>query len=122
MMVNNAKGSTIFEMSELDPTVFMAIDTLKLGQVSSAFYFQSEDRKQGYRIIKLISETEPHRANLQDDYQALQNMASQKLSAENMDRWVQQKISDTYIKVNAEYQDCDFDYPWLKPDETSKIK
>lgn len=122
MMVNNAKGSTIFEMSELDPTVFMAIDTLKLGHVSSAFYFQSEDRKQGYRIIKLISETEPHRANMQDDYQALQSMASQKLSAENMDRWIKQKISDTYIKLNTEYKSCDFDYPWLKPDETSKIK
>lgn len=123
MMVNNAKGSTIFEMSELDPTVFMAIDTLSLGQVSSAFYFQGDDRKQGYRIIKLISETEPHRANMQDDYQALQNMASQKLSAENMDRWVKQKISDTFIKVNVEYQKCDFSYPWLKPeDETSKIK
>ena len=122
MMVNNAKGSTIFEMSELDPTVFMAIDTLKLGQVSSAFYFQGEDRKQGYRIIKLISETEPHRANMQEDYQALQNMASQKLSSENMDKWVKQKISDTYIKLNVEYQNCDFDYPWLKPEEASKIK
>ena len=122
MMVNNAKGSTIFEMSELDPTVFMAIDTLKLGQVSGAFYFQGDDRKKGYRIIKLVSETEPHRANMQDDYQALQNMTSQKLSAENMDRWVKQKISDTYIKLNPEYQNCGFDYPWLKPDETSKIK
>src|SRR5690606_17036607 len=34
MMVNNAKGSTIFEMGELDPTIFMAIDTLSLGEVS----------------------------------------------------------------------------------------
>ena len=122
MMVNNAKGSTIFEMNELDPTVFMAIDTLKLGEISKAFYFQSDDRKQGYRIIKLVSETEPHRANLKDDYQALQSMAAHKLSTENMEKWVEQKISDTYIKLNVEYQNCDFDYPWLKPDEASKIK
>ena len=110
MMVNNAKGSTIFEMDELDPTIFMAIDTLEIGQVSNAIYFQGDNREKGYRILKLVSETEPHRANLKDDYQALQNQASQKLSAENMDSWVNQKISQTYIKIVEAYGDCDFDY------------
>ena len=123
MMVNNAKGSTIFEMDELDPTIFMAIDTLKLGQVSAPFYFQGDDREKGYRIVKLMSETEPHRANLKDDYQSLQNMASQKLSAENMDKWVKQRILSTYVKIIPAYTDCDFDYPWLiKDEEASKAK
>ncbi len=122
MMVNNSKGSTIFEMDELDPTIFMAIDTLKVGGVSGAFYFQSENREKGYRIVKLVSETEPHRANMVDDYQALQGMASQKLSAENMDKWVRQKISQTFIKITENYTDCGFNYPWLKPEEASNKK
>lgn len=123
MLVNNAKGSTIFEMDELDPTVFMAIDTLELGEVSAPFYFQGDNREKGYRIVKLISETEPHRANLKDDYQSLQNMASQKLSAENMDKWVKQKIASTYVKIIPQYVECEFNYPWLmEDDEASKAK
>lgn len=117
MLVNNAKGSTIFEMDELDPTIFMAIDTLSLGEVSAPFYFQSDNREKGYRIVKLISETEPHRANFKDDYQSLQTMASQKLSADNMDKWVRQRIASTYVKVIPAYADCDFDYPWLNTDD-----
>lgn len=123
MVVNNARGSTIFEMNELDPTVFMAIDTLELKQITKAFYFQDESgQKRGYRIIKLISKTEPHRANLIDDYQELQEMASHKLSAQNMNRWMEQKISETYIKIAPQHKTCNFNYRWIKDDETSKIK
>ncbi len=113
MIVNNPKGSTIFEMDELDPTLFLAIDTLDIGQTSRAFYFQGSNREKGYRLVKLISRTEPHRANLTDDYQSLQNMASERLRAKTMDTWVRQKISKTFIKINEEYAECKFGYPWL---------
>ncbi len=123
MMVNVGKGSTIFEMSELDPALFLAIDTLSMGEVSGAFFFQNENREKGYRVVKLISRTQPHRANMKDDYQTLQNMTTQKLRSSNMDDWVARHIDQTYIKVNTMYADCKFHYPWTAPkDEKSAIK
>lgn len=122
MIVNKASGSTIFEMDELDPTVFLAIDTLEIGEVSQPFYFQGQGRERGYRIIKLINRTEPHRANLDNDYQMMQNMASERLRAKGVDTWVRQKIDQTFIKLVEEYHPCSFGYPWKKPDESENIK
>jgi len=114
MIVNMNTGSTVWEMDELDPTVFLTIDTLEIGQVSKAVYFQGANREKGYRIIKLMNRTQPHRANLVDDYQIMQNMASERLRAETVDAWMRRRIEETFIKINKEYRDCDFGYPWVK--------
>ncbi len=118
MMVNPATGSTIFQMDQLEPSLFMAIDTLEIGGVSNSVFFQGMNREKGYRILKLINRTEPHRANLSDDYQALQSMTTEQLRGVKMDTWMREKIDVTYIKVKDEYQTCPFGYPWVKKSVT----
>lgn len=123
MLVNAAKGSTIFEIEDLDPTLFLAIDSMEVGEISKTFYFQGQGREKGYRMVMLMSETEPHRANMEDDYQSLQNMASERMRAQKVDSWVRKHISETYIKLNDAYLDCPFGYPWSnKEGEDSDIK
>lgn len=122
MMVNKASSGTVFEMDELDPTVFLAIDTLEINEITQPFYFQGQGRERGYRIIKLITRTEPHRANLDKDYQMMQNMASERLRAKGVDTWVRQKIDNTYVKLVEEYHPCSFGYPWKKEENSEKIK
>ncbi len=117
LMVNPATGSTIFQMDQLEPSLFMAIDTLEAGQVSKSFYFQGLNREKGFRIVKLVNRTEPHRANLVDDYQSLQSMANEMLRGEKMDQWVRHKINLTFVKIKDEYQTCTFKYPWLSSPE-----
>lgn len=117
MIVNNQTGSTIFEMDQLDPTLFPVIDTMEVGQVSKPFYFQSQNNEKGYRIIKLVKRTKPHRANLVDDYQSMQNLASERLKAQAMDKWVRERIDEAFIKIDEKYRDCTFGYPWKKEDE-----
>lgn len=119
-MVNQQTGSTVFEMDELDPGLFLTIDTLERNEISRPVFFQNEAREKGYRVIKLVNRTEPHRANLTDDYQILQNMASEKIRAETMDRWMRRRIDETFIKLNEAYRDCDFGYPWVKESVVTK--
>lgn len=113
-MVNEGSGSTIFEMDELDPNLFLTIDTLEPGEISRPVYFENRSREKGYRVVKLTNRTEPHRANLVDDYEILQNMASEKIRAETMDSWMRRRIEETFVKLNESYKDCDFGYPWVK--------
>jgi peptidyl-prolyl cis-trans isomerase SurA len=122
MMVNQATSGTVFEMDELDPTVFLAIDTLEINEITQPFYFQGQGRERGYRIIKLINRTEPHRANLNNDYQMMQNMATERLRAKGVDTWVRQKIDQTFIKLEEEYRSCTFGYPWDKSEQSENIK
>jgi peptidyl-prolyl cis-trans isomerase SurA len=112
-MVNPATGSTIYQMDELDPSLFLTIDTLEIGEVSQPIFFQSDNREKGYRLIMLTERTEPHRANLTDDYQTLQAMATEKFRVERMDSWIRDRIKETFIKINKDYADCSFGYPWL---------
>lgn len=119
-MVNQATGSTVFEMDELDPNLFLVIDSLERNEISQPVFFQNEAREKGYRIIKLVNRTKPHRANLTDDYQILQNMASEKIRAETMDRWMRLRIEETFIKLNEAYRECDFGYPWVKESVVTK--
>lgn len=113
-MVNPATGSTVYQMDELDPVLFLTIDTLEIGDVSKSVFFQSPNREKGYRLVKLVSRTEPHRANLTDDYQQLQEMTSQKFRAAQMDSWMRDHIRETYIKINQDFIGCEFGYPWVE--------
>jgi peptidyl-prolyl cis-trans isomerase SurA len=119
-LVNQASGSTIFEMDDIDPTLFPVIDTMEVGTVSKPFYFQTRSNEKGYRIVKLMNRTEPHRANLTDDYQSLQNMATERLRAQAMDKWVRERIDEAFVKIDEKYRDCAFGYPWIEEDELIK--
>ncbi|MFT6996452.1 MAG: peptidyl-prolyl cis-trans isomerase SurA [Cryomorphaceae bacterium] len=119
-LVNQASGSTIFEMDDIDPTLFPVIDTMEVGAVSKPFYFQTRSNEKGYRIVKLMNRTEPHRANLTDDYQSLQNMATERLRAQAMDKWVRERIDEAFVKIDEKYRDCAFGYPWIEEDELIK--
>jgi peptidyl-prolyl cis-trans isomerase SurA len=119
-LVNQATGSTIFEMDDIDPTLFPVIDTMQVGSVSGPVYFQTRSNEKGYRIIKLMNRTEPHRANLTDDYQSLQNMATERLRAQAMDKWVRERIDEAFVKIDEKYRDCAFGYPWIEVDDLIK--
>ncbi len=117
-IVTNAQtGSTKFEMDQLssiDPTLFLTIDKMKVGEFSKPIITSSTDGKQSYCIILLKSRTEPHKANLRDDYQKIQGAASSMKESNLVRDWIQKRISTTYVRIDEAYLNCDFNNPWAK--------
>jgi peptidyl-prolyl cis-trans isomerase SurA len=113
-LVNYAIGTTRFEMSQLDPQIFLTIDTMKVGQMSRPAFMQTRDGKKAYRIIKLKTRTEAHRANMVDDYQIIQEAARSMQSGKAIQEWIENKISITYIRMDDEFRTCPFEYKWNK--------
>lgn len=113
-LVNFAIGTTRFEMSQLDPQIFLTIDTMKVGQMSRPAFMQTRDGKKAYRIIKLKTRTEAHRANMVDDYQIIQEAARSQQSGKAIQDWIDNKISVTYIRMDDEFKTCPFEYKWNK--------
>ena len=74
--------------------------------------YQMPDTKQAYRVIYLKTRTEPHRANLKDDYQRIQNFATVNKQKKLVKDWVNKKTKSTYIKLDPEFQDCQFENNW----------
>ncbi len=117
LITNPYTGMTKFEssqLSQIDPTLIFTIDKLKTGEPSAPVITQTRDGKQAYHIVFVKSRTEPHRANLKEDYQRIQEEALAAKKEKIINDWIKKKISTTYIRVSDEYKKCKFDNPWVK--------
>jgi peptidyl-prolyl cis-trans isomerase SurA len=112
LLINPYSGSTDWLVDELDPKVFFVIDKLAVGEVSTPVLMEDDKGEEAYRLLTLKKRTEPHRANLDDDYDAIQNWALQFKKQEVIKVWIEYNASKTYIKVNDDYKDCDFEQDW----------
>lgn len=111
-------GNTRIEMSkvsQLDPTIVFTIDKMKPGELTSPSLTQTQDGKQGYRILYLKSRSEPHVLNLKDDYQEIQTLAQQQKQQKLVNEWISRKLESTYVHMADDFRDCQFDNKWVKP-------
>jgi peptidyl-prolyl cis-trans isomerase SurA len=112
LMVNAATGSTFFEISQLDQSLFFVVDKLKIGEISEPVMVRSGEKKEAYRIVMLKSRTEPHVANLQDDYQRIQSAAENEKREKMVRDWITRKRKSFFVKIDGEFQNCNFINDW----------
>ncbi len=112
IIYNEASGSMYWDMRELDPQIFAGINQLKVNDISSPQLLQTRDGA-AYRILKLNEQTAPHKANLKDDYQLIQNFALQNKKGDAIKDWTNTKIKDVYIKIDDAYESSTFQYDWV---------
>ncbi|RLD62162.1 MAG: peptidylprolyl isomerase [Bacteroidetes bacterium] len=114
LLINPMTGNSIFESDQLDPKVFFVIDKLKVDDISNPVPFKMADGKDAYRILFLKSRTEPHKANLKDDYDKMQAWALEDKKGKVMNEWINEKVSSTFIRINGRLKDCEFENNWVK--------
>lgn len=114
IIFNEASGSMFWDMQEIDKQVFLGIKTLNVGQISQPIYMETSSGDYAYRLLKLIEQTEPHKANMDDDYQMIQGYALSSKQFEDIATWVNSKVNITYVKINNDFNQCSFNYDWIK--------
>ncbi len=114
LIINPETNSTRFAADQLDPSLFFIVDKLEVGDISQPVRFLTDENKEAYRILYLKVRTEPHRANLNDDYNKLQTWALADKQDRLINEWIDERIQVTYIKVNEKYKDCVFQNHWIK--------
>ncbi|HHM20821.1 MAG TPA: peptidylprolyl isomerase, partial [Bacteroidetes bacterium] len=105
-MINPATGNNYFEIADLDPDVYFTIDTMEVGDISAPYSYTDPRGETLFRIIRLQSRTEPHTASLEKDYSRIQEAAIEQKKAKYMKKWVEEKLGDTYIRIDPKYQFC----------------
>ncbi len=118
-MVNPKSGNTFFEIGELDPDVYFAIDTLEVGEISSPIEFQLPTGEKAYRLVVVKSRTKPHKANLQQDYSKIQKAALESKKTVFINDWVNERIENTFIQVDDRYNTCPNLENWQKAEKNS---
>jgi peptidyl-prolyl cis-trans isomerase SurA len=65
------------------------------------------EKKEGYRIIYLKSETKPHKADPATDYAKIQSAAKQKKQQDVLTKWIGLNKSHVFIKIDKQYHSCE---------------
>tara|TARA_R110002072_G_scaffold302060_2_gene483632 strand:- start:59209 stop:60561 length:1353 start_codon:yes stop_codon:yes gene_type:complete len=117
IITNPITGEQTWDMEDLnrvDQQIYLLTDAMDKGDVSEPnLYTNVMDRKQGVRIVRLMNRTAPHKANLDDDYTLIQRATENDKRMKHIETWTQQKISNAYIKIDEEYQKCEFQNTWI---------
>lgn len=114
LMINPYTNNTEFQMDQLDPQVSFVVDKLEIGEVSTPVPMKTEDGLDAYRIMCVKSRTEPHRANLADDYDMIQQWAMADKKQQKMKEWVNKNIQNAYVMIVDDYKDYNFNYDWFQ--------
>ncbi|WP_113654300.1 peptidylprolyl isomerase [Pedobacter namyangjuensis] len=118
---NQTSRTTFIPVEKLDPSVFVVIDTMKVGTVSKPVSFSSEkDGKEGYKIFLLKSKIPPHKGNLEQDYPKFKEIAQSEKQAKVMSEWFQKRRETTYIRIDEEFETCDEMKLWVNKDKEKK--
>lgn len=116
LIINPYTGSTRFQMDEIgqfDQNIAFAIDNLKVGEFTKPMPCTTNDGKQAYRILYLKTRTLPHRANLVDDYQSIQNAAMSEKQQKAIQNWIKKKSADMYVHLADDFKNCTFSNKWI---------
>jgi peptidyl-prolyl cis-trans isomerase SurA len=105
-MQNPATGNTFFEVGDLNPDIYFAIDTLEVGQISGPFEFRGPTGEIYYRVVQLQSRTAPHTANLQEDYSKIRQAAIDSKRNQFINEWIADKIDRTFIQIESRLDGC----------------
>lgn len=105
-MSNFQSGNNKFEVSQLDRGLFALISTLEDDEISEASFYRTEDQREAFRIVRLDANYEPHKANLDLDFTRIKGFALQQKQAKTVEDWKNEKLADTFVKINEGYYDC----------------
>jgi peptidyl-prolyl cis-trans isomerase SurA len=98
-MVNPSSGNTFFETRDLDPDIYFATESMKLTELSKPIEVRTPMGEVQYRVARLNTRTEPHRANLLQDYNKIQQATLETKKSKFVNDWLLQKVSGTYMTI-----------------------
>jgi peptidyl-prolyl cis-trans isomerase SurA len=114
-VVNEITGNTKFELDNFNTRDYLVIKKLDLGEISSPYESTDKHGVTIFKVVMLKSRTNPHVANLQEDYSMLKQITMFNKQTEIVDNWIKDKIETTYIRIDDKYKYCDFRVDkWLK--------
>ncbi len=103
-----------FKMGELPTEIARVVEGLDVGEISKPFSMIDKTGKEQCCIIKLKSRIKAHPATITEDFQILRQIVQDRRSEEYINKWIREKQKTTYVRINPEWSNCEFQYPgWM---------
>lgn len=103
-----------FELTKMDPELYTQIEKLKNDEVSAVFQDSDRENRIMFKILSVAGRIDEHKAEFGTDYLKIKALALEEKQLEAIRKWQNDKIKDTFVKINGDSRDCDFTSNWLK--------
>jgi peptidyl-prolyl cis-trans isomerase SurA len=113
-LLNPKSLDTKFDMTKLDAVLYGQVSNLKTGEVSLPFLEENPSKGKIYKIMMVTNRIPSHAVDYSQDYLKIKEFALRDKQIKEIAKWSNEKIKETFIKINGEYRNCDFLNNWLK--------
>lgn len=117
IITNPITGDQTWDMEDLnqvDQQIYVLTEMMEKGDYTKPnLYIDIYERKQGFRIVRLMERYIPHIANLKDDYSLIKRAAENDKKQKIIQNWIKSKIGNSYIRIDDEYKNCNFSNNWI---------
>ncbi len=114
VLINPTTGDTRFELTKIDPVLYNQIQRLGDNEISSPLLEQDRQGNQSYKLIMVSDRFDEHVADYSKDFIKIKELALKEKQLNAIQKWMNEKIIDTYISVNDQNKQCNFANKWLK--------
>ena len=114
MIVNPVTGDTRFELTKMDPILYNQIKNLEEGEISLPLLDEDQSGAKKYKLLKVVKRYPEHTADYAQDYIRIKELALKDKQLKTIQKWMEEKIEDTYVNVNKANRSCTFKHDWLK--------
>ena len=112
-VLTSPDGSDKIEKLNLPPTLSYQIAGYNPGDITDVFQDELNQRKT-VNIVRVIEEIPSHQLDIATDYERIKNLALDRKKSEMVEKWVKEKLPDTFVSINERYNSCAFKDEWNK--------
>ena len=116
-LINPYTQDSSMELTKMDPELYGQIQDLKDGDISLVLQDQDRINPVKFKILTVTDRIDEHTADFARDYLKIKNLALQEKQFREIEKWQEEKIYDTYVKISDDYKDCEFKSNWLKTEK-----
>jgi len=113
-IINPTTGDKRFELTKMDAVLYNQIRDLEDEEISVPFMEEDRSGLKKYKILKVTNRYDEHVADYSKDYVKIKELALKEKKLKAIKKWMEEKIELTYISLNKDFNDCEFNNNWRK--------
>lgn len=110
-VANPATGSAYFDIDQLKPQDYKALQNLQEGEISEPIASLDNEGNDGhlvYKIVRLDKIVPAHTATFENDYNELLGVVRNSKQYKAIQDFLDKKVKETYIVIDPIFKDCNF--------------
>jgi peptidyl-prolyl cis-trans isomerase SurA len=111
-VINPATQTRRFEKDQLQPADYFVLRDMKVGSVSHSFPSKDMRGNDNFKIMKLTQVLPTHRADWEQDYGLICDIARRTQQQKIFEQWIEKAIGSAVINISSKMQDCEMQHKW----------